>query len=230
MKTSICSYSFYRMVKDGKQDMFQYITDCNELGVDLIDPWSGYSEAPGQERGQPPLMDNPDYADDIDKIKTEGDAVEMPFGCVALDRAHIYEPIEANRQRTSQWLDVTARLGGTTMRIDTGPRVETWTDDEFQIIVAGYNDLIAEAKTKGVQIIVENHWGPTKHPENTVRTLEAVKGLGRLFDSNNWAEGTQEKAWDMCAKYATFTHFKTFSFDENGDDPSVDLRECTNIL
>ena len=234
MDISICSYSFHRMLRDGKQDMFQYIQTCKDLGATYLDPWNGHFHAPGQEPGTPPDLSNPDHAAYVDQVKAAGDAVGLPFGCIAIDGAHIYEadPADraANRQRASLWLDVVARLGGQTMRIDSGPRAEEWSDEEFQIIVAGYNDLVAEARQKGVQIIVENHWGPTKHPQNTVQLLEAVDGLGLLFDSNNWAEGTQEQAWEMCAKYATVTHFKTFSFDEKGDDPSVDLAKCIHIL
>ncbi|MEM7030876.1 MAG: TIM barrel protein [Chloroflexota bacterium] len=234
MDISICSFSFHRQLRDGKQDIFKFIEDCQTLGTTYLDPWSGHFEAPGQERGLPPQLDNPTHAEYVDKIKAAGDAVGQPFGCIAIDGTHIYEedPNDRaeNRDKASQWLAVVARLGGKQMRIDTGPRADAWTDDEFDIIVAGYNDLIAEAKKVDVEIVVENHWGPTRFPENTVRILEAVDGLGLLFDTNNWAEGTQERAWEMCAKYAKTMHVKTFSFDENGDDPSVNLRKAINIL
>jgi sugar phosphate isomerase/epimerase len=234
MDTSICSYSFHRALKAGQQDIFQYIKDCKTLGVTYLDPWSGHFESPGQTGGQAPLLNNPAHANYVDQIKHAGDAVALPFGCIAVDGAHIYEadPAErqANRQRASQWLDVVARLGGRQMRIDSGYRADDWPDEVFDIIVAGYKDLIAEASQKGVEIVVENHWGPTKHPENTVKLLEAIEGLGLLFDTNNWAEGKQEQAWTMCAKYAKTMHVKTFSFDENGNDPSVDLAKAINIL
>ena len=104
-----------------------------------------------------------------------------------------------------RWLDVAASLGASQMRIDSGGPDEL-TDEIFEIIVDGYNELIPRARASGVEILVENHWGPTKFPENTKRLLEAVDGLGLLFDTDNWAPGTHGTAWEMCAPYASLTH------------------------
>lgn len=41
------------------------------------------------------------------------------------------------------------------------------------------------AQDKNVEVIIENHWGPIKHTDNLVPVLEAVDGLGLLFDTNN---------------------------------------------
>lgn len=230
MDISICSYSFHRLLAAGKQDIFQYITTCKELGATYLEPWSGhFHDRPDAERNEPPQD-----AAYIAKIKNVAEEVGMPMGCVAVDGAHIYElepeARQANRKRAYRWLDIAEALKAKQIRIDSGHRADNWPDDVFQIIVEGYNDLIARGRDKGVEVIIENHWGPSKHPENLVKLLAAVDGLGLLFDTNNWAEGKREKAWEMCAKYATATHVKTFSFDEASNDPSVDLAKAINIL
>ena len=230
MDISICSYSFHRALRDGKQDLFQYIEDCKALGVSHLEPWSGhFDDGSGQTSNYPPQD-----AAYIQRVKAAIEASGMPVGCIAIDRAHICDEdpdvAQANRQRAYQWIDIAATLGAKQIRIDTGPRTDTWTDAQFAEVVAGYNDLISRASAKGVEVVVENHWGPTKHPENVVKLMEAVDGLGLLFDTNNWAEGKQEQAWEMCAKYATALHVKTFSFDENGDDPSVDLKKALGLV
>jgi hypothetical protein len=121
------------------------------------------------------------------------------------------------------------------VRIDAGGP-EEMPDDVFQIIVEGYQDLVARGREKGadekhpIEILMENHWGASKIPENVVKIMEAVEGLGLLFDTNNWAPGTREKAWQMCARYAKATHVKTFSFDEGGYEPTVDIPSAMNIL
>lgn len=51
-----------------------------------------------------------------------------------------------------------------------------------------------------------------------------------LTPTINWEEGTQEYAWEKCAKYARLTHVKTFEFDENGNEPSVDIPKAMKIL
>lgn len=240
MKFSIGSYSFHGLLEAGKQDMFRYIEDCKALGAAQLDPWNAHlslirSEDEVARAGRDPegavlSAQSDEY---LTRVKAAAEAAGLPFGCIAVDGAHIYEPTPekraANRSSAHRWIDVAHRLGAKQLRIDCGGPQEM-PDDVFEIIVQGYNDLIPRARDKGIQIIIENHWGPSPVPENLVRILDAVPGLGLLFDSNNWAEGMQERAWEMCAKYATSTHIKTFNFDANGNEPSVDLHKCIRLL
>jgi sugar phosphate isomerase/epimerase len=258
MEISICSYSFHRTLAAGKQDIFQYIQDCKSLGATQLEPWIAHfgtarKSTPDLGKGQeemwtvfralmkqpPPVLgkgDDPAAVEDgdyLDQVKAAAQEANMPFGGIAVDGAHIYEPSEETRQAhralAYRWMDVAAKLGARQMRIDAGGP-EEMPDDIFRIIVEGYQDLVARGQAKGVEILIENHWGPSKFPENVVKILEAVDGLGLLFDTNNWAPGTQEKAWTMCAKYARATHVKTFEFDAAGNDPTVDLEKAIRIL
>jgi hypothetical protein len=62
------------------------------------------------------------------------------------------------------------------------------------------------------------------------RLLDAVDGLGFLFDTNNWAEGKQQEGWKRCAPLADAVHVKTFEFDENGNEATVDLSIPIRLL
>ncbi len=221
MRYSIISYSFRRSFEDGSMDINGYINFCEENGFTQLDPWNKHLE--------PGLTDRTW----LEAVKTAGKSSGLPFGCVAVDGGHIYEPTAAERakrrQIASAWLDVAAFLGASQVRIDAGGP-EVMSEEMLSLIVGGYNELIPQAQAKGLDVIMENHWGPTKHPENTVRILEAVDGLGLLFDTNNWAEGKQELGWELCAKYASLTHIKTFAFDEQGNDPSVNLSKAFRLL
>ncbi len=42
MKIGICSFSFHRLLNEGKQDIFQYIQTCKELGCTHLQPWSAH--------------------------------------------------------------------------------------------------------------------------------------------------------------------------------------------
>ena len=220
-KFSICSYSFRRSFESGEMDYRDYVDFNQSHGFSQLDPWMKHVE--------PALVDRRWLAD----ARTMAEDAGLPYGCLAVDGGHIYEETAAarleRREMAYRWLDVAESLSASQMRIDSGGPEEL-TDEIFEIIVDGYNDLIPRARSAGVEIVVENHWGPTKFPENTVRLIEEVEGLGLLFDTNNWAEGTQELAWQMCAPYARLTHFKTFSFDSQGNDPSVNLLKALTIL
>lgn len=113
------------------------------------------------------------------------------------------------------------------LRIDAGGRDET-LDASFDTVVAGYQEIIEHARPLGVVIIIENHWGPTHHPDAMQQRLAAVPGL--LFDSYNWPQGTHAQAWRKCVQFAWMTHFKTFSFDAQGNEPEWDWPRLIGML
>jgi sugar phosphate isomerase/epimerase len=234
MDISICSYSFHRLLAAGKQDIFQYIKDCKRLGCTHLDPWSGHFEAPGQKPGEVPLLSQSRHLEYLSSIKAAAELAGLPFGCIAVDGAHIYEDSaearQANRQRASNWLELAAFLGAKQVRIDAGYRAEVWPAEVFATIVTGYQDLLAEAKTKGLELVIENHWGPSQHPAELLRLLEAVKDLGLLFDTHNWAAGKQQEAWERCAKYARAVHVKTFAFEASGNEANTDIAKAIRLL
>ena len=240
MNISIGGFSFHRLLASGRQDMFRYITDCKALGATQLDPWNAQL-APVKsgddvvKAGSDPERAELTSQDDayLQRVKVAADEAGLPFGCLAVDGAHIYEPAEegraANHALADRWLEVAQILGARQVRIDAGGPQEL-PDDVFEIVVAGYRDLVARADDKGIEVLMENHWGPSVVPENVVKILEAVDGLGLLFDSHNWAPGMQEKGWERCAPYARSTHFKTFQFDDEGNEVTVDVPKVIGIL
>ncbi len=245
MKISICSFSFHRLLGEGKQDIFQYIKDCKNLGCTHLQPWNahfalsaaaGAVKHLGRNPGEPEAPEwllPPADKSYLNGIRAAAEEAGMPFEMIAVDRAHVFEAREEkrreNRQRAYQWLDIAETLGADGVRIDAGGP-EEMPDEVFKVIVEGYNDLIARGRDKGVRIFTENHWGPSRHPENVIRLMENIAGLNFLFDTNNWAPGKREEGWEKCAKYAGATHIKTFRFDEQGNEPSVDIPRAIRML
>jgi sugar phosphate isomerase/epimerase len=245
VELGVCSYSFHRLLKAGKQDIFQYIVDCKELGATQLDPWDEHL-APLKESEKAwrseisPRNVRLSFQDEgyLERVRQAAEGAGLPFGCIAVDGVHIYEPTpkarRANRAAAYGWLEVAARLGAKQVRIDAGGPEEMGAD-VFRIIVEGYRDLVARGQRIGrddqpVEILMENHWGPSQIPKNVVKIVEAVDGLGLLFDTNNWAEGQRELGWQMCARYARAVHIKTFSFDSQGYEPSVDIPRAMQTL
>jgi sugar phosphate isomerase/epimerase len=240
MRLGICSFSFHRLLAEGKQDMFRYITDCKELGCTQLDPWNAHLADLKQGDGVLHVGRNPgtgklSAADDeyVERVKHAAQKAGLPFGCIAVDGAHIYEEDEAkrnaNRAIAYRWLDIAAKLGAKQVRIDAGGP-EDMPPPVFVIIRDGYRDLIDRAASAHIEVLFENHWGPSKHPDNVLRLLEGIEGLGFLFDTNNWAEGKRDDGWNRCAKYAKAMHVKTFRFDEHGNEPSVDIPRAIRLL
>ena len=240
MDISIGGFSFHRLLGSGQQDFFRYITDCRELGATQLDPWNAQlapirSADDVIKAGRDPQHARLTAQDDayLKQVRDASEAAGLPFGCIAVDGAHIYdanpEVRAANRMLADRWLEVAEILGAKQVRVDAGGPQEM-PDDVFAILVKEYQDLIARAGRKGIEVLMENHWGPSVIPENVVRIMEAVDGLGLLLDTHNWAPDLREKGWELCAKYARSTHIKTFSFDENGNEPSVDVPRAIRLI
>ena len=231
MEIGICSFSFHRLLAAGKQDIFRYITDCKELGCTQLDPWNAHLSdiRSGDEvlhAGNNPGQSNHLSAVDedyIDRVKEAADAAGLPFGCIAIDGAHIYEPDEeargANRARAYRWLDVAHKLGARQVRIDAGGP-EEMPPGVLAIIKDGYRDVIDRAGERGIEVLLENHWGPTVIPDNVVRLLDEIEGLGLLLDMHNWKPELRAEGRARCAPLARATHFKTFSWDAAGNETS----------
>jgi sugar phosphate isomerase/epimerase len=222
MELSICSYSFHRLLKAGKQDILRYIADCRDLGCTQLDPWNGHLSIDATP-------------DDLEAIEEAADISGLPWGLLAVDGAHIYEPTEearrANRAKAYRWLEIAGTLGFEQVRIDAGGP-EGMPDDVFETIVQGYNDLIARAKPLGIQIVTENHFGPSKIPDNVVKLCESIEGLKLLLDTHNWKPELREQGWRRCAKYAAATHIKTFKWDADANEvtPGYNVEEAMKIL
>ena len=241
MEISIASYSFHRLLGKGQQDIFQYIQDCKTLGCTRLEPWNAHftmiherdnvikTEAYSSEASRLTEAE----VEYLSLVKQAANQVELPFGCIAVDGAYIYDDSEVqrnkNRAKAYRWLSIAEKLGAQYVRIDAGGR-ETWEGDVFPIIVEGYRDIIARARVLGIEVLVENHWGISTEPENLIRLLEAVPDLGLLLDSFNWAYGKQAQGWLQCAKYAKATHIKTFAFTESGEELTQNIATFCKLL
>jgi sugar phosphate isomerase/epimerase len=240
MELSICSYSFHRLLEAGQQDVFQYIDDCHTLGCTQLDLWNGHLPSLLDDPARSPSSFTPEYAqlspaelDDLARIKAAADRAGLPFGCLAVDGAHIYEASPEARQaqqiKADRWLNIAEQLGAGQIRIDSGGPPEM-PEEVLEVIVRGYNDLLRRVGEKGIEVLMENHWGASRIPDNVVRILEAVSGLGLLFDTGNWPEDMRETGWTRCARYARATHLKTYAFDAEGNETTVDIPPAMRLL
>lgn len=228
MDISICSYSFHRQLASGEQDIFGYITACRELGCTQLDPWNAHLTVIKEGDAHPESALSAEENEYLDRVEAAADESGLPWGTLAADGAHIYDPDEsvraANRARAYRWLEVADRLGCEQVRIDAGGP-EEMPDDVFKTIVEGYTDIIARAKDKGIEVITENHFGPSCIPGNVERMMQEIQGLGFLYDTHNWKPELRDEGRERTAKYATATHVKTFTWDEQGNEVSGEKPE-----
>ena len=242
MQLGICSFSFHRLLAAGKQDIFRFILDCKELGCTQLDPWNAHLSVirtgdsilqAGRNPHQSQNFLSAADEDYIEKVRQAAAAAKMPWGTIAVDGAHIYEPTEdgrkANRARAYRWIDVAARLGAKQIRIDAGGP-EDMPPDIFAIIQAGYRDIIDKAAEHKIQVLFENHFGPSVIPDNCVKLLENIDGLGFLLDTHNWKAGQRDQGRQKLARFANATHIKTLEWDSDGNEVNENAPDAIRLL
>lgn len=234
MRLGICSYSFNRTLAGDAHAAEKFIDLSKQLGCTQLDPWNAHlvvvKQGDAQPAGDTLTADEREY---LRHIRQYADQAGLPVGCVAIDGAHIYddkpEARARNRAIAYRWIEAASLLGATQVRIDTGGPTQL-TDDILAVLVEGYNDVIARARPRKIQVLVENHWGVSHVPGNLVRLFDAVPDLGLLFDSFNWAYTQQGIGWLTCAKYAKATHIKAFQFSDDGEELTQNVGHCIALL
>jgi hypothetical protein len=95
-------------------------------------------------------------------------------------KIHYHEAARAeNRQRAKRWMDIGKLLGAQQVRIDSGGPLDL-EDDVLAVIVDGYVDVIAYARERGLEVVIERYPGQARDEiaqrdsEMTMKTLWAA--------------------------------------------------------
>jgi sugar phosphate isomerase/epimerase len=199
MKISIASYAFHGLLAQGMMDVFGYLETCKyRYHVNAADIWNGFF----------PTIEE----DFIQKVKTALEEREMALANLCVDGPHIWEDDAAVREKNHQtalaYLQVARMLGAETIRIDAGGKGETFSEEQFDLVVKRYKEYAQIASDLGFKVGPENHWGPEVVPANMQRICEAVDhpafGVLLHFRGNAgdaliapWAMHTHI-SWEIC--------------------------------
>ena len=67
-------------------------------------------------------------------------------------------------------------------------------------------------------------------PDNRLKLLENIEGLGFLLDTHNWKPPLRDEGRRKLAKYATASHVKTLNWDANGNEDGENVEEAVQLL
>jgi sugar phosphate isomerase/epimerase len=199
MTISIASYAFHGLLQRGQIDVFGYLEACRyRYDLRIADIWNGML----------PRVDDEALA----LVKEALDVREMSLANLCVDGAHIWEDDPALREKNYQnalaHLHAAEILGAKTIRIDAGGQGETFSSEQFDLIVKRFREFAQRAYDHGYLCGPENHWGPEVVPDTMSRICQAVDhpGFGVLlhFRGNQgdavmapWAMHTHI-SWDIC--------------------------------
>lgn len=231
-KLSLAAYSFHRDLptgwpKPGRTDapmtLEDFIEFCAEMNLDGTELTSYYF---------PPAVTH-DYLMRLKELTfrlgldVSGTAIGNDF-CLPSgpDR-------DFHLAMTKSWIDYSATLGAPVIRIFAGnvPQGDS-AEAALDRCVAGINECLQYAATKGVVLALENHGGITATPDQLLAIVERVDEspwFGINFDSGNFYTADPYAELERIAPYAMNAQLKV-SVTAAGQRQPTDFGRVVNIL
>lgn len=230
-KISLAGWSLHRAVSSKKITQLDMLKICRqEFGIDAIEFVSGMFASR-----------EPSYISKLIKAAQDNDIfihliMVDGFGSLGSPRK---EYRDRAVQMHSQWVDIAADMGCVSMRANwsgskrgTEKNPEALTD--FINRSAGAFSALAEyGAKKNVNVIIENHGGPSSYPEALVRLMKAVDNphFGTLPDFGNFPSDVDRyRAVEMMMPYAKAVSAKCYDFGQDGQETKLDYPRLIKIV
>jgi len=136
-----------------------------------------------------------------------------------------------------KWVDAAAELGCHSIRANMYPAVQPKTPQEIDEFIKccaeSFTDLCNYARTRNLNVIIENHGGISSHADVVVRLMKTVNlpNFGTLPDFGNFPKEIDR--YDAVAKliaYAKGCSFKCFDFSADGKESTMDMDRLMKIV
>lgn len=140
----------------------------------------------------------------------------------------------------SAWIDSAADLGCHSVRMNWGGAPKDWEDDDavlddfVQMSVPGFRAICDYGDKKNINVILENHWGPSSYIAPVKKLMAAVdhERFGTLPDFGNFPEELDKyESIDFLMQYAKAVSAKCYDFDDDtGEETKIDYERMIQIV
>lgn len=142
----------------------------------------------------------------------------------------VSDPDDGNRikgiNEMKEWIDICAILGSRYIRIRS-------MNKSYQKSLESLSVLNEYAQSKGIRILIENHFDLFSNPDNHVNIFKDLgdTNVGLLADFGNYKEGIDRyAALTMIAPFTALVSAKTTEFTGNLSHTSYDYGRCVDIF
>lgn len=134
-------------------------------------------------------------------------------------------------KRFVELISVAEKLGIPSMRVNTGtPEKPDW---DIATTIGQYKKLAAIGKDKGVEIIIENHFGISADPMKVARIIEEVGENISSCPDFGLFKSEQERTTGLPTMFKhakKVCSAKFHGFDDQGQPKDFDLENCYKVL
>lgn len=246
IKLSLAQWSIHKMIFEEGVDPYTFAEKASEWGFEGLE----YVSALYYKELQAANFSEEAMNNWVEKSKAESEKyglknllimVDGQGDIAVLDEAKRTEAVENHYK----WVDAAAALGCHSIRVNLNGSMEpeVW----MPASVAGLKQLATYAKDKNINIIVENHGGPSSNAQMLAEVMDKVgmENCGTLPDFGNFCIKREEgdyysskcleeydryKGTKELMPYAKGVSAKSYSFDEAGNETRVDYPRIMEIV
>lgn len=246
IKLSLAQWSMHKMILEEGVDPYSFAEKASNWGFEGLEYVSGlyYKELQAANFSEE-AMNNW-----VEKSKAESEKYGLRNLLIMVDgQGDIAMEDETKRTEAVEnhykWVDAAAALGCHSIRVNLNGSMEpeVW----IPASVEGLKQLAGYAKEKNINIIVENHGGPSSNGALLAEVMEKVgmENCGTLPDFGNFCikreagdyysskcleEYDRYKGTKELMPYAKGVSAKSYSFDEEGNETRVDYPRIMEIV
>ena len=238
-KISLAQWSLHKAIKSGKLSPLDFAKKARSFDIDGIEFVSGlYTNHTDILKRM--SMDNlakelikrsDDYG--IDNVLI---MIDSQGHLATSNKSKMSEAINNHKR----WIDFAARIGCKTMRVNLNG--EKNKDKWIEYSSKSLTQLCLIAKKDKINIIVENHGGLSSNASYLAKVMKNVNldNCGTLPDFGNFCvKGSPKNCNEWYDKYVgveelmPYAHAvsaKSYHFDENGDETTIDFKQMMDIV
>ena len=246
-KLSLAQWSLHKAIRDDKTlSNLDFAKKAKELGFEGVEYVSQlYKLEKGNEQASlDSLVIELKKRSEEQNIQNVLIMIDHEGDLAVSDKAERDESI----RKHSMWVDAAAKLGCSSVRVNLfGGEAEKTPKIWHTNAVDGLGRLAAYGATKGINVIVENHGGLSSDASKLVAVFKEIgyKNCGALPDFGNFCvkRDTGDRWGGNCIEqydiykgvaelmpYAKGVSAKTFDFDENGNETTIDYTKMMRII
>jgi L-ribulose-5-phosphate 3-epimerase len=186
-----------------------------------------------------------DTSDYVSKMAAAAAKADVKILLIMIDGAgNIGADEDRQRQRAvtnhKHWVDIAVDLGCHSIRMNWGgaPKEIEKNPAGIKAFIArsapGFQALCEYGERKNINILLENHWGPSSYPEIVAQLVTAIghPRFGTLPDFGNFPEEIDKyDAIDALMPYAKAVSAKCYDFDpDTGQETTLDFARMMKIV
>ncbi|GGG40128.1 xylose isomerase [Croceivirga lutea] len=245
-KLSLAQWSMHKMIFDKEISPYEFAAKAKEWGFEGLEYVSGlyYEELKASDFSEEAMQNF------IDKSNAEAEKHGLKNLLIMIDgQGNLAAADAAERKEAAEnhhkWVDAAAAMGCHSIRVNLNGTQEpkAW----MEASVDGLTQLATYAKDKNINIIVENHGGPSSNAQWLAEVMQKVNmpNCGTLPDFGNFCikrtegdyyssecleEYDKYKGVEELMPYAKAVSAKSYVFDENGNEVRVDYERMMKIV